>query len=217
MTGRSEQGPCISHTRETLGQQGASGLHCVLFVLPCPHSFVLRPPSPVLRPPSFVIAKPQRGCGNPSSIQSPVSRPPSLVKPPPGIQWGGAPWSSGRESRGDRLEIGPLWRFLFPISLPLKEMGSPADERLPSKPTSPLQRAILQAPADSPLASAIHDPVPSPPAGLFLCSAQRKRRKKCAKGNRVVARVNGRYPAFGRIPARFPRLLLFKSKRFVSI
>ncbi len=34
------------------------------------------------------------------------------------------PWSSGRESRGDRLEIGPLWRFLSPISFTSKEMGS---------------------------------------------------------------------------------------------
>ena len=98
-----------------------------------------------------------------SSPVNPVPRP--KVGDPMGAE---PPWSLGRESRGNRLEIGSLWRFLFPISLPLKEMGSPAGERLPSKPTSPPQRAILQAPADSPLASAIHDPVPSPPAAYFL-------------------------------------------------
>ena len=43
----------------------------------------------------------------------------------------------------------------------------------------------------------------------------KKSAKETAKGNRVVARVNSRYPAFGRIPARFPRLLLLKSKRLL--
>ena len=43
----------------------------------------------------------------------------------------------------------------------------------------------------------------------------KKSAKETAKGNRVVARVNSRYPAFGRIPTRFPRLLLLKSKRLL--
>ena len=41
------------------------------------------------------------------------------------------PWSSGRESRGDRLEIGPLWRFLSPVSFPLKETGSRRSAKSP--------------------------------------------------------------------------------------
>ncbi len=32
-------------------------------------------------------------------------------------------WPSGRVSKGDRLGIGPLWRFLSPISLAAKKSG----------------------------------------------------------------------------------------------
>ena len=49
-------------------------------------------------------------------------RPPSYVS-----RWGskGAEplSSSGRVSKGDRLEIGPLWRFLSPLSVPEKKVG----------------------------------------------------------------------------------------------
>ena len=60
-------------------------------------------------------------------VQASVLRPSSLVlrKPSPGIQWGGAPWPSGKDSKGNRLGIGSLWRFLSPLSLPLKERGPP--------------------------------------------------------------------------------------------
>ena len=52
-------------------------------------------------------------------------------------------------------------------------------------------------------------------SGGPLSLPPKKEAKETAKGNRVVARGNGRYPAFGRIPARFPRLLLLKSKRLL--
>ncbi len=66
-------------------------------------------------------------------VQTPVSRPPSFVsRPKVGNPMGAEPpWSSGRESRGDRLEIGPLWRFLFPVSFPLKETGSRRSAKIP--------------------------------------------------------------------------------------
>ena len=63
--------------------------------------------------------------------------------------------------------------------LPFRGAGA---KRLRGPPPPP-QRAILHLSTYSPFASAIRSLVPSPPAGLFLCSAQRKRRKKCAKGN----------------------------------
>ena len=56
---------------------------------------------------------------------------------------------------------------------------------------------------------------PCPVASGGLLSRRGESRQRHAKGNRVVARGNGRYPAFGRIPARFPRLLLLKSKRLL--
>ena len=51
--------------------------------------------------------------------------------------------------------------------------------RFPSRP----QAENASTSADSPLVSANRSAVPSPPAGPFLCSAQRKGRKKCARGN----------------------------------
>ena len=59
------------------------------------------------------------------------------------------------------------------------------------------------------------DLFPCPVASGGLLSRRGESRQRHAKGNRVVARVNSRYPAFGRIPARFPRLLLLKSKRLL--
>ena len=57
--------------------------------------------------------------------------------------------------------------------------GETAPVLFPSRP----QAANASPSADSPLVSANRSAVPSPPAGPFLCSAQRKRRKKCARGN----------------------------------
>ena len=155
--------------------------------------------------------------------------------------------------------------------------GETALVLFPSRP----QAANIQTSADSPLVFANRSAVLSPPAGPFLCSAQRKRRKKCARGNLyrggfpgtlsptpkglrplgtpvgftgdegretqdclqeqdrttaykclredgayrpssapvVVARENGRFPAFSRIPAGFSRLLLSESNplRWASI
>ena len=95
---------------------------------------VCRRPQSISRPPSLVIAKPRKGLWQ--SV-SPVQtlRPSSPVPPrklrgisrgpqPPG-RWGGIP-------KGTAFGIGSLWRFLSPISFPLKEMGSPAGETLPS-------------------------------------------------------------------------------------
>ena len=89
-------------------------------------------------------ASPERGAGSRLGrlpersspvlrLSSPVSCPSSLVsRPKVGNPMGAEPsWSSGRESRGDRLEIGPLWRFLFPISFPLKEIGSRRSAKSP--------------------------------------------------------------------------------------
>ncbi len=33
------------------------------------------------------------------------------------------PWPSGKDSKGNRLGIGSLWRLLSPLSLPLKKVG----------------------------------------------------------------------------------------------
>ena len=92
-------------------------------------SFVSRLSSPVFRLSSFV----PRHCEAPKGlwqsaipVQTPVSRP--NVGNPMGAE---PPWSSGRESRGDRLEIGPRWRFLSPVSFPLKETGSRRSARSP--------------------------------------------------------------------------------------
>ncbi len=41
------------------------------------------------------------------------------------------PWSSGRDSQGNRLEIGSLGRFLSPVSFPLKETGSRRSAKSP--------------------------------------------------------------------------------------
>ena len=59
--------------------------------------------------------------------------------------------------------------------------GSRLTER--SNPSPRPQAANASPSADSPLVSANRSAVPSPPAGPFLCSAQRKGRKKCARGN----------------------------------
>ena len=104
-------------------------------------------------------------------LSSPVSCPSSLVsRPKVGNPMGAEPsWSSGRESRGDRLEIGPLWRFLFPVSFPLKETGSRRSAK------SPRPVFVPAAAGDSPSVLRIRRspvlfvlPVPSPPAAYFL-------------------------------------------------
>ena len=134
---------------------------------PRPSSFVSRLSSPVFRLSSFV----PRHCEAPKGlwqsaipVQTPVSRP--NVGNPMGAE---PPWSSGRESRGDRLEIGPLWRFLFPVSFPLKETGSRRSAK------SPRPVFVPAAAGDSPSVLRIRrspvlfvPPVPSPPAGRFL-------------------------------------------------
>ena len=81
-------------------------------------------------------------------------------------------------------------------------------------------REIPAASGNSPglcgFADCLCDSFPCPVAsGGPLSLPPKKEAKETAKGNRVVARGNGRYPAFGRIPARFPRLLLLKSKRLL--
>ena len=58
-------------------------------------------------------------CRRPQSISRP---PPPVSRPKEGNPTGAEPpWSSGRESRGNRLEIGSLWRFLSPLSLAAKK------------------------------------------------------------------------------------------------
>ena len=53
--------------------------------------------------------------GVPMLSETPVTLFSRPLQTPRGIQWGPQPpWSSGRESRGNRLEIGSLWRFSFP-------------------------------------------------------------------------------------------------------
>ena len=69
--------------------------------------FVPRLSSPVLRPSSLVLRKPP----------SPVPRP--KVGNPMGAE---PPWSSGKESRGNRLEIGSLWR-VFAYFLHVEKVG----------------------------------------------------------------------------------------------
>ena len=178
-------------------------------------------------PPSPVIAKPVRtpavairipvlaAAGN---LSSPVLRPPVPRKPLGNPMGATAPLVVGEGvQRGPPRNRSPLARLC--LLSPRCERRSLPQERNRFRAIFRPRRSELSPkhPADSPFVSAICSHVPSPPAGDFLWLAQRKSPKKCAKGNRVVARVNGRYPAFGRIPARFPRLLLFKSKRFVSI
>ena len=85
-------------------------------------------------------------------VQTPVSRP--KVGDPMGAE---PPWSSGRESRGDCLEIGPLWRFLFPVSFPLKETGS---------------RRSAKSPRPVPVPAAAGNPPPLYVFAVRLCGSQ---------------------------------------------
>ncbi len=153
-------------------------------------------------PPSLVIAKPRKGLWQSvSPVQTPVPRPSSPVNlwgisrgPQPPGRWGGFP-------KGTAFGIGSLWRFLSPISFPLKEMGSRRSVKSPrpnSRLSSPLRRAIVRVSADSPLASAFRSAVPSPPAGNFLCSPKESYQRNALKGT-----CAGAVPL--RIPPRLPR------------
>ena len=108
-------------------------------------------------------------------------KPPSLVQKL-GIQRGRSPLGREEGSRGTFMEWFPGRVFAF-FRRAAKEGRSRRSEISLVLLSSPPQRTNLQSSTDSPFASAFRSLVPSPPAGLFLCSAQRKRRKKCAKGN----------------------------------
>ena len=93
----------------------------------------------------------------------------------------------------------------FPRFFSAKRNGVAPQREKPSSCFRPRRSGrFSERAADSPLACAIRLPCPVASGGPLSLDAQRKRRKKTAKGNRVVARMNGRYPAFGQIPARFP-------------
>ena len=126
-------------------------------------------------------ASPERGAGSRLGrlsersspvlrLSSPVSCPSSLVsRPKVGNPMGAEPsWSSGRESRGDRLEIGPLWRVFAFFRRAAKEGRSRRSEISLVLLSSPPQRTNLQSSTDSPFASAFRSVVPSPPAAYFL-------------------------------------------------
>ncbi len=76
--------------------------------------------------------------------------PSSIVprKPPPGIQRGGAPWSSWKEARGNRLEIGSLWR-VFAYFLHVEKVGR--RRRRDRKTNRRGERRMRRGPMDCPL------------------------------------------------------------------
>ena len=87
---------------------------------------------------------------------------------------------AAKEGRSRRSETSLV---LFPSFVPAAADNTPVpviakprkglwQSVTPSILPSPPQRAILQVSADSQLASAIRFPVPSPPAGNFLCSGE---------------------------------------------
>ena len=151
------------------------------------------------------------------------SIPPShVLRPKVGDPMGAEPpWSSGRESRGDRLEIGPLWRFLSPVSFPLKETGSRRSAKSP-RPV-PVFRPRRSGQSSKSLR------IRRSPLRLATLS-RRLRRADFFAAKEIGKRNRQREPRrSARRSLRFRRtvilrklriarwLLLFKSKRFVSI
>ena len=152
------------------------------------------PPSPSLRSPEGAVAtRYPRPNPRPSSFV-PRKPPPGIQwgRSPLGREEGSRgpfmEWFPGRvfaffrraakEGRSRRSETSLV---LFPSFVPAAADNTPVpviakprkglwQSVTPSIFPSPPQRAILQVSADSQLASAIRFPVPSPPAGNFLCS-----------------------------------------------
>ena len=100
---------------------------------------------------------------------------------------------AAKEGRSRRSETSLV---LFPSFVPAAADNTPVpviakprkglwQSVTPSILPSPPQRAILQVSADSQLASAIRFPVPSPPAGNFLCSPA-DLQCKCNKNKKAV-------------------------------
>lgn len=107
-------------------------------------------------------------------------KPPSLVQKW-GIQWGRSPLGREEGYRGTFMEWFPGRVFAF-FRRAAKEGRSRRSERTFVLSPSPPQRAILRASADSPLVSTLRFPVPSPPAGFFLCSPKERSERNAPKG-----------------------------------
>ncbi len=96
-----------------------------------------------------------------SCLSSPVPR-----KPPPGnLKGAEPPWPSGKDSKGNRLGIGFLWRFLLPLSLAAKKEAR--RRHSPSPPRGQARRSgHCEAPA-GPRQSVPPSNPPSPPGAVW--------------------------------------------------
>ncbi len=144
-------------------------------------------------------------------------RPSSPVNPPPGIQWGGAPWSSGKESRGNRLEIGSLWR-VFAYFLHVEKVGR--RRRRDRKTNRRGERRMRRGPMDCPLrrgrgqdgsVSPAGDPISFSGKEMGERNRQREPRRSTRRSLHFRRTVILRKLRIARW------LLLFKSKHIVSI
>ena len=124
-------------------------------------------PAAAGKTPVPVIAKPVRTPAVAIRSPRPNPRPSSFVNPRRGSN-GAEPLGREEGSRGTFMEWFP-GRFLFPISFPLKEMGSRRSAKSPRPNHRPRRSGqFSERPADSPFVSAIRPLDPSPPAGPFL-------------------------------------------------